>query len=299
MEKKQHIAIFTTASIPWLTGTAVNPLFRAAYLAKDGRMKVTLLVPWLPLIDQEHLFPNNITFGSHLEQAKYVRQWVDERTGFVSNFDIRFYPGKFSLDKRSILALGDLTVIIPDDEADIAVLEEPEHLTWYHHGKRWKEKFRLVVGIVHTNYWEIVKRERNIFIALLIKYINGWVVDIYCHKVIRLSAATQDLPRSVVCNVHGVNPKFLEIGLKTREKQQNDNQAFNNGVYYIGKKLWNKGYKELLDLLRDHQKELPGFEIDLYGSGEDSAEIEVAAKKLELTIRAYPGRDHADPLFHK
>lgn len=298
MEKKQHIAIFTTASIPWLTGTAVNPLFRAAYLAKDGGMKVTLVVPWLPRIDQEHLFPNNITFDSHLEQEKYVRQWVEERTGFVSNFNIRFYPGKFSLDKRSILALGDITVIIPDDEADIAVLEEPEHLTWYHHGKRWKEKFRLVVGIVHTNYWEIVKRERNILVALLIKYINGWVVDIYCHKVIRLSAATQDLPRSVVCNVHGVNPKFLEIGLKTREKQQNDNQTFNKGVYYIGKKLWNKGYKELLDLLRDHQNELPGFEIDLYGSGEDSSEIEVAAKKLELTVRVHPGRDHADPLFH-
>lgn len=79
--------------------------------------------------------------------------------------------------------MGDITVIIPDDEADIAVLEEPEHLTWYHHGKRWKEKFRLVVGIVHTNYWEIVRRERNILVALLIKYINGWVVDIYCHKV--------------------------------------------------------------------------------------------------------------------
>lgn len=90
---------------------------------------------------------------------------------------------QFSLDKRSILALGDITVIIPDDEADIAVLEEPEHLTWYHHGKRWKEKFRLVVGIVHTNYWEIVRRERNIMVALLIKYINGWVIDIYCHKV--------------------------------------------------------------------------------------------------------------------
>lgn len=103
----------------------------------------------------------------------------------------------------------------------------------------------------------------------------------------------------MVCNVHGVNPKFLEIGLKTREKQQNDNRAFRKGVYYIAKKLWNKGYKELLDLLRDHQKELSGFEIDLYGTGEDSAEIEMAAKKLELAIGVHPGRDHADPLFHE
>lgn len=74
--------------------------------------------------------------------------------------------------------------MIPDEEADIAVLEEPEHLTWYHHGKRWKTKFRLVIGIIHTNYLEYVKRERNGNLqAFLLKYLNNWVVGIYCHKV--------------------------------------------------------------------------------------------------------------------
>lgn len=87
--------------------------------------------------------------------------------------------------------------------------------------------------------------------------------------------------------------------MKTIGKQQNDNQAFSKGVYYIGKMLWSKGYKELLRLLRDHQKELAGLEIDLYGSGEDSAQIEVSFKKLELAVRVHPARDHADPLFHK
>lgn len=94
MDRKQHIAIFTTASLPWLTGTAVNPLFRAAYLAKSGDRDVTLVIPWLTLEDQIIVYPNNITFGSPLEQEKYVRQWLEERVGFTSGFSIRFYPSK-------------------------------------------------------------------------------------------------------------------------------------------------------------------------------------------------------------
>ena len=94
MEKKQHITIFTTASLPWLTGTAVNPLFRAAYLSKDGERDVTLVIPWLSLKGQQLVYPNNITFASPSEQEKYIRQWLEERIGFASNFSIRFYPGK-------------------------------------------------------------------------------------------------------------------------------------------------------------------------------------------------------------
>ncbi|XP_030474334.1 digalactosyldiacylglycerol synthase 2, chloroplastic isoform X1 [Syzygium oleosum] len=299
MDRKQHIAIFTTASLPWMTGTAVNPLFRAAYLSKDGERNITLVIPWLSSNDQGLVYPSNIMFRSPSEQEMYVRQWLEERTGFKSAFGIRFYPGKFSRDKRSILPVGDIAELISDEEADVAVLEEPEHLTWYHHGKRWKTKFRLVIGVIHTNYLEYVKREKNGRIqAFLLKQANGWVVNIYCHKVIRLSAATQDYPNSIICNVHGVNPKFLEIGQKKMQQQQNEGKAFSKGAYYIGKMVWSKGYKELLKLLGDHQKELTGFEIDLYGNGEDSDQVRKAAEKLELAIRVNPGRDHADPLFH-
>ncbi|XAR54081.1 Digalactosyldiacylglycerol synthase [Bertholletia excelsa] len=299
MDRKQHISIFTTASLPWMTGTAVNPLFRAAYLAKDEKRRVTLVIPWLSLNDQVHVYPDNITFNLPSEQEVYVRLWLEERTGFTSGFNIRFYPGKFSRDKRSILAVGDITEIIPDEEADIAVLEEPEHLTWYHHGTRWKTKFHLVIGVVHTNYLEYVKREKNGTLrAFFLKYINSWVVDIYCHKVIRLSAATQELPRSIICNVHGVNPKFIKIGKRKNEQQHNKEQAFSKGAYYIGKMIWHKGYKELLKLLYDYQKDLSGLTVDLYGNGEDAVEVQEAAKKLELTVSVHAGCDHADPVFH-
>ncbi|EEF50483.1 UDP-galactose:MGDG galactosyltransferase, putative [Ricinus communis] len=298
-QKQQHIAIFTTASLPWLTGTAVNPLFRAAYLAKDGDRKVTLVIPWLSLKHQKLVYPKNITFSLPSEQEAYVRRWLEDRIAFLCDFKLCFYPGKFAKDKGSILPVGDISDFISDEEADVAILEEPEHLTWFHHGKRWKTKFRLVIGIVHTNYLEYVKREKNGRLkALLLKYVNSWVVSIYCHKVIRLSAATQDYTKSIICNVHGVNPKFLEIGKKKLEQQKNGDQPFTKGAYYIGKMVWSKGYKELLKLLDDHQKELTGLEVDLYGSGEDSDQVQEAAKKLELVVRVNPGRDHADPVFH-
>ncbi|KAL2933491.1 Digalactosyldiacylglycerol synthase 1 chloroplastic [Bienertia sinuspersici] len=221
-DKKRHVAIVTTASLPWMTGTAVNPLFRAAYLAKSAKQKVTLLVPWLCKSDQELVYPNKLTFNSPEEQELYIKNWLEERTGFKADFKIFF-----TLERRSIIPTGDTTQFISSKDADIAILEEPEHLNWYHHGKRWTDKFNHVVGVVHTNYLEYIKREKNGALqAFFVNHINNLIARAHCHKVLRLSAATQDLPKSIVCNVHGVNPKFIEIGEKLASERAAGQQAF-------------------------------------------------------------------------
>ncbi|KAJ0714692.1 putative digalactosyldiacylglycerol synthase [Helianthus annuus] len=297
---KRHVAIVTTASLPWMTGTAVNPLFRAAYLAKSRKQSITLLVPWLTRKDQELVYPNNITFTSPEEQEVYIRSWLEERVGFKTDFKISFYPGKFQKERRSIIPAGDTSKFISSKEADIAILEEPEHLNWYHHGNRWTNKFNHVVGIVHTNYLEYIKREKNGALqAFFVKHINNLVTRAYCDKVLRLSAATQDLPKSVICNVHGVNPKFLKIGEKTAAERENGGQSFSKGAYFLGKMVWAKGYRELIDLLAKQKDNLDNaFKIDVYGNGEDANEVQSTAKKLNLNVNFMKGIDHADDSLH-
>ncbi|CAN1306592.1 Digalactosyldiacylglycerol synthase 1, chloroplastic [Linum perenne] len=296
---KRHVAIVTTASLPWMTGTAVNPLFRAAYLSQSDKQNVTLLVPWLCKSDQELVYPNRLTFSSPEEQESYIRNWLEERTGFKADFKISFYPGKFSKERRSIIPMGDTSQFISSKEADIAILEEPEHLNWYHHGKRWTDKFNHVVGVVHTNYLEYIKREKNGALqAFLVKHINNWVARAYCHKVLRLSAATQDMPKSLVCNVHGVNPKFLRIGEKVAADRELGQHTFSKGAYFLGKMVWAKGYRELIDLLAEHKTDLDGFKVDVFGNGEDAHEVKSAAKSLNLNLNFLKGIDHADDSLH-
>jgi hypothetical protein len=76
---ERRIWIITTACLPWLTGTSVNPLLRAAYLAKDRpKGRITLMVPWLELEDQNIAFPPGVRFKNPSEQREYVKQWLIE-----------------------------------------------------------------------------------------------------------------------------------------------------------------------------------------------------------------------------
>eukprot|EP00850_Spirogloea_muscicola_P011713 SM000073S21489 [mRNA] locus=s73:545398:552936:- [translate_table: standard] len=227
------ITIITTACLPWLTGTSINPLLRGAYLEQHHNARVTLLFPWIPCEQQVAVYGRGSTFESQEQQAAFVRAWIEKRLSVKTKFRIQFYDAQYDPRKRSIMPTdrSDITVLIHKSEADVAVLEEPEHLCWYHFiGPRWRTKFKLVVGVAHTNYIEYIRREPKEggpLTAIFVWLYNIIVVRANCHVVIRLSRGVQQFAHSVVCNIHGVAPQFLkyscnqvELAMMAEKKQE-------------------------------------------------------------------------------
>lgn len=207
--------IVTTASLPWMTGTAINPLLRAAYLKKQMPCSdVTLVVPWLELPDDRlKVYGTKHGFQNPSEQEAHVRDWLRHKANLPEQADslqILWYPGRYHGIMMSIFSTQDVCSLIPDKDADVCVLEEPEHLSWFRaEATPWTKKFNHVVGIVHTNYKAYVG-----IMAPFVSEMSTLVVRAYCHKLIKLSAVLQTFSpdKDVVSNVNGVRSEFIVEG---------------------------------------------------------------------------------------
>ncbi|KAI8112228.1 hypothetical protein M9434_003552 [Picochlorum sp. BPE23] len=303
-----RICIVTTASLPWLTGTAVNPALRGAYLWNQGH-HVTLLVPWVKREEQGNIFQKGVEFDSEKDQLEAVRTslsarvpfditWGDEKDEDGSGsprYHIRFYSGKYAPALGSIIPTQDIQPLVPQDVSCI-VLEEPEHLTWYHSGKRWIRAFDShvpVVGVMHTNYVDYARRMAGDAASVTLKQLNKFLCRQHTHKVIKLSAAVQKLPREEVCFVHGVSEGFLRIGKSVKAGEV----VFGKAAYFLGKALWAKGFEELLDKMEAHeyvcaQNGKETIRVDVYGHGKELEEIQNESSTRGLSLNFLGPKDH-------
>jgi len=257
----------------------------------DVNGRVTLVIPWLQdKNDRIMLYGNALAFESSGEQELYIRKWLADEAGMpveAKELNILFYPSKFHKYANSIFALGDICDMIPTKSADVCILEEPEHLNWYRSpgSSSWITKFSHVVGVIHTNYKAYVRDHAPVgFLASpLTAGVNKLVVEANCHRVIKLSDVLQSFVpgKEVVENIHGIRDNYINEG---RRVCSSHTPPGKRQSYFIGKLLWAKGFSEMLELQSQFYK-CTGkyFAIDVFGTGNDEAEIKRAFNKDRFT----------------
>ena len=268
---------------------------------KEMEGAVTLVVPWLSdASDRIMLYgtaksDNNDTaeeklpmFANQDEQETCIRSWLAEEAGMPESTELKilFYPARYHKKYCSIFALCDICDLIHDEDADVCILEEPEHLNWYRSPGlvSWSTKFCHCVGVIHTNYKAYARDHASAgFVAApLLAGVNSLVVNANCHRVIKLSGVLQEFAPLSECveNIHGIRETYLKEGRRRRRVSMSSASKISSEqrrAYFIGKLLWAKGFDQLLQLeecFRERNGE--HFEIDIYGSGPDEEEIKSA-----------------------
>ena len=272
---QRQVWIVTTAALPWMTGTAVNPLLRAAYFAQIQETQVHLVIPWLgDPSDRVELYGEEWENANANDQEKYIQNWLETNvTNYSSeSVQIHWYRARYHSKLGSIFSMEDVCQRLDPNDDAICILEEPEHLNYYR-GGHWRVKFGHVCGVIHTNYCQYAE-QKSTLAAPLIGAVSAWMVRAYCDKVIQLSSTLPAYApeKEVVCNVHGVREEFFQRHYYTTTASTDDQTA--TQIYFLGKLLWAKGLDKLLEL-QQYCKRQTGqyFAMDIYGSGPEQDEI--------------------------
>ena len=180
----------------------------------------------------------------------------------------------------------------------------------------WNRAYSHVVGVLHTNYKyyaEFEERDEDAgngaggippaTRAKIMGTLNDLVIRGHVDVTIKLSATLDDVPgHCLSCNVHGVRRDFLDIGAEAAALEDDERaRSFGGGAYLLGKCLWTKGYRELLDQMERAQAAAGGgggdpVHVDTYGSGRDETQIREAAARLS-SVTMHPGIDHASEVI--
>ena len=255
--------IVTTAALPWLTGTSINPLLRAAYLSKEHR--VELVLP--ECINRLDAGPSKCVDRHQIREKSYhyLSQSLPLTSWCQANLNINFYDAIYQprcdsiYPKTSILDYsfsGDVLIL----QDPLQLLSRPDmmpdfRLIFSRH--RIRKKYQLTLGILDTNNFYFIPHFTTNFLQTIL-WINGLkllgrrILNRHFDLIISLSSGMPRLHKHFhIQNVNGVHDKFL---------QSTESEEHKSGYYYIGKLTHLKNVDRLLQLAVRHQ-----FHIHLYG----------------------------------
>ena len=118
-DKSKNIWIVTTGALPWMTGTAVNPLLRAAYLStgrKEAGGSVTLMLPWVEREDDQKRVYGKRMFDTPDDQEEYIRTWLRDTANMKKaseELNIKWYTAWQEVLENSLYSMGDIIGLIP------------------------------------------------------------------------------------------------------------------------------------------------------------------------------------------
>lgn len=133
----RFIHVVTTAALPWFTGTAVNPLLRAAYLHRRTleinrqenastapKSWIVLVIPWLELTEDQEMLYGRV-FQNTTQQEEYIRNWLRKDANMpdvADDLEMIFYPARYHTELGSIFAMGDMMEQLDESKLDVAIL---------------------------------------------------------------------------------------------------------------------------------------------------------------------------------
>jgi hypothetical protein len=93
------------------------------------------MIPWLADAQRRRKLygaVDSLLIQTQDDQEQWIRKYCKERCGCssenVDNLRIRFYEGSYQESFGSIFPTTDICSLIPLEEADVAILEEPEYV---------------------------------------------------------------------------------------------------------------------------------------------------------------------------
>ncbi|MEO0769995.1 MAG: hypothetical protein AAFY72_11275 [Cyanobacteria bacterium J06649_4] len=259
--------IITTAALPWLTGTSINPLLRAAYLSQEH--SVELVLP--ACINPMEAGPSKCLDSEQIREKSYhyISTSLPATAWRSDHLSIRFYDAVYQSRCDSIYPQNSLL-----DEplsGDILILQDPLQLLsrpdmmpdfrQIFSKPRFKQNYKLTLGILDTNnFYFIPHFTKHVLQTLLwvngLKLLGRLLLNRHFDCIVNLSPGMPSLHKyEHIQNVNGVHDKFLQV--TSQPTRSAEDQA---GCYYLGKLTHLKHVDRLLALATQHQ-----FHLNLYG----------------------------------